>query len=256
MFHPLPFCKMSVIASLVLVAFTVTCNAATERSFQEIAREILGDLDAAKVDQLPAASGYGAPTIAIMPFTKNNTPFDVDVANGYNRRLLAALQQQANGRFQFVSRETVGKLVADIRASRIPEDQAAQRIATLEASSRADILITGDIRLENGVPVISYLASSTETARILASTTPVSLSVRRITNTRSAPFNRPVPGFNRVVAETENLLANLGYDPGPVDGYMTARTRSALRAYQADSALPVNGRMTHRVVENMRRDTR
>ena len=52
------------------------------------------------------------------------------------------------------------------------------------------------------------------------------------------------------------MLFERGYDPGPVDGYLTPETREALRAYQLDSALPVNGRLTRRVVENLRRDSR
>ena len=63
-------------------------------------------------------------------------------------------------------------------------------------------------------------------------------------------------GYRPMVEETERLLANLGYDPGPVDGVLTWKAREALRAYQADSALPINGRMTRQSVENMRRDTR
>ena len=58
------------------------------------------------------------------------------------------------------------------------------------------------------------------------------------------------------VSEAEELLWEHGYDPGPVDGVITGKTRKALEAYQADSALPVNGRLTRRVVENLRRDTR
>ena len=67
----------------------------------------------------------------------------------------------------------------------------------------------------------------------------------------------PVPSDRHpTVLEAERLLFDLGYDPGPVDGVLTGETRTALRAYQRDSALPINGRMTWRVVENMRRDTR
>ncbi|MCP5366834.1 MAG: peptidoglycan-binding protein [Hyphomicrobiales bacterium] len=67
---------------------------------------------------------------------------------------------------------------------------------------------------------------------------------------RTAVRGRPV------VAETQRMLAELGYDPGPADGVMKPRTRTALAAYQSDSGLPVNGRMTRRVVERLRRDAR
>jgi peptidoglycan hydrolase-like protein with peptidoglycan-binding domain len=70
-------------------------------------------------------------------------------------------------------------------------------------------------------------------------------------------LTKPLPARSRpTVLEAEGLLLDLGYDPGLVDGVLTDQTREALRAYQRDSALPVNGRMTWRAVENMRRDTR
>lgn len=54
----------------------------------------------------------------------------------------------------------------------------------------------------------------------------------------------PAPeGDAATVAETERRLAAAGYDPGPVDGSMDWRTRSALRAFQRDADLQVTGRI-------------
>jgi len=64
------------------------------------------------------------------------------------------------------------------------------------------------------------------------------------------------PGHRPVVAETQRLLAELGYDPGPPDGIMKPRTRTALAAFQSDAGLPVNGRMTRYVVRRLRREAR
>lgn len=44
------------------------------------------------------------------------------------------------------------------------------------------------------------------------------------------------------VANVQRLLNDLGYDAGPVDGLMGSKTRSAIRAYQIDNALPTSGR--------------
>jgi len=253
MINPIRLFAASAVAASILLTVSVPSNATTDRPFQEIATEILSGLDSVTADQLPARSGYGAPTITIRPLDKRNGATGAD---GYNQRLLAALQQQAKGRFEFVSRETLDRLVDDIRRSDLPQNDAANRIADLKAGSRADVVISGSVRLERGVPVISYQAASTETARIFISTRPRALPRRGNIVHQAKAAKMPISGFSRVVAETESLLADLGYDPGPVDGFMTAKTRSALSAYQADSALPVNGRMTSRAVENMRRDTR
>jgi TPR repeat protein/S1-C subfamily serine protease len=44
--------------------------------------------------------------------------------------------------------------------------------------------------------------------------------------------------------EVQQLLADLGYDPGPADGVVGPRTRAAIRAFQADVGLPVDGQIS------------
>ena len=44
------------------------------------------------------------------------------------------------------------------------------------------------------------------------------------------------------IEETQRLLAVLGYNAGPANGRDSQRTQAAIRAYQADSNLPVTGR--------------
>ncbi len=43
------------------------------------------------------------------------------------------------------------------------------------------------------------------------------------------------------VARTQEGLARLGYDPGPLDGVYGPRTAAAIREYQSDYGLPVTG---------------
>jgi len=54
----------------------------------------------------------------------------------------------------------------------------------------------------------------------------------------SKPANKPA------VSRVQTALDRLGYDPGPADGVMGPRTSAAIRDYQADHALPVDGRPT------------
>ena len=49
------------------------------------------------------------------------------------------------------------------------------------------------------------------------------------------------------IANLQRALRRLGYDPGPVDGIPGARTRAAIRAFQADAKLPVNGQISERL---------
>jgi hypothetical protein len=41
----------------------------------------------------------------------------------------------------------------------------------------------------------------------------------------------------------QRALADLGYDPGDIDGYMHRKTKQALRLFQRDNHLPVTGRL-------------
>jgi len=240
--------------------------AAADQMFSPIASEILSGIRGSDATRIPATSGYGAPTIAIRSFAKNEPPIPAEVANAWNRRLLAELHRQARGQFEFVDMSAISALVSTIKRSAGPADRKADRIADLKANIRADILVSGAITLARETPVLTYQALGIENGRLLATSAPRHMNwperapakpVRIVSNEiPSLPAAVNPKGYRPRVAETERLLARLGYDPGPVDGIITWQTREALRAYQADSALPVNGRMTRRSVQNMRRDTR
>ncbi|WP_372613111.1 peptidoglycan-binding protein [Halomonas sp.] len=78
----------------------------------------------------------------------------------------------------------------------------------------------------------------------------------------SASQDAPTPSgperlTNReLVAETQRGLNRLGYDAGPVDGLMGSRTRSAIRAYQGDSNLAINGQPTTALLARLRQTDR
>ena len=52
-------------------------------------------------------------------------------------------------------------------------------------------------------------------------------------------------------ARVQAGLAQLGYDPGPVDGVQGPKTTSAIRAYQRDNGLLVDGRPTRELAEHI-----
>lgn len=53
------------------------------------------------------------------------------------------------------------------------------------------------------------------------------------------------------VSQVQAGLAKLGYDPGPIDGTMGARTGSAIRAYQTDNRLLVDGRPSFELAQHI-----
>ncbi len=56
------------------------------------------------------------------------------------------------------------------------------------------------------------------------------------------------------VAFYQTRLANLGYDPGPIDGYLGDRTTAAIRAFQQARGLPVTGELSPDVETAIRED--
>ena len=57
------------------------------------------------------------------------------------------------------------------------------------------------------------------------------------------------------IRELEGLLADLGFDPGPVDGVMDEQTRTAIKGYQDHAALPVTGRASWGLLAELREVT-
>jgi hypothetical protein len=47
----------------------------------------------------------------------------------------------------------------------------------------------------------------------------------------------------------QQLLAELGFDPGPIDGFMGPRTRAAIEAFQEAQSIDVTGEMTRSLID-------
>lgn len=60
-----------------------------------------------------------------------------------------------------------------------------------------------------------------------------------------APRIRPT---QEEVVETQRLLTELGYGPGPIDGIYGPQTAGAIRAYQQDAGLPVDGTISENLI--------
>ena len=78
------------------------------------------------------------------------------------------------------------------------------------------------------------------------------LAERRARSWRSSaergPADQPTVRFVQVA------LAELGYDPGEIDGFAGSRTQAALSAWQRDAGLDADGELSAEVVERLKRD--
>jgi hypothetical protein len=63
----------------------------------------------------------------------------------------------------------------------------------------------------------------------------------------------PLAALNKnEIRELEDLLAQLGFDPGPIDGVLDAQTRTAIKGYQDFAALPVTGQASWSLLDEVR----
>ncbi|HSM26703.1 MAG TPA: peptidoglycan-binding domain-containing protein, partial [Thioalkalivibrio sp.] len=62
----------------------------------------------------------------------------------------------------------------------------------------------------------------------------------------------PATQVTNTVLEIQRELNQLGYNAGPVDGWMGTRTRAAIQAYQRDHNLLVDGQPTSSLLSHVR----
>jgi len=60
------------------------------------------------------------------------------------------------------------------------------------------------------------------------------------------------PATGEEIREIQTLLADRGYDPGPIDGMMGPRTAAAIREYEKEADLEPTGEATHGLLARLR----
>ena len=249
---------------LMVTASLADAQEYQSRQFKTLSVEILNGLKNTHLADVSASAGYDAPKVALHNPDLTSSDVSLAEANDINRYLLASLQKQGGSDFHFVDRANLEILAQETNQYGSAADQHRQK-DILRENSRADIILVGRFQKTEGEIYVSYQALVTETAQILVSTAP-----RRVVKIPSLPVSisqsreeisstTPIPattGYRATVEQAEIRLEELGYNPGPADGYMTHKTRKAIREYQADSALTVSGRLTRTTFRNMFLDTR
>ncbi len=77
---------------------------------------------------------------------------------------------------------------------------------------------------------------------------------RRWRRRQAAPPPPPAPVYgDNLVGDIQSMLANLGYDPGPIDGVHGERTATAIADYQTQNGIPVTGQPSHRLRNHLAR---
>ncbi len=85
--------------------------------------------------------------------------------------------------------------------------------------------------------------SATSTAIIAQTEKNFKLTSHLLDNPRKLPRKSYTPP-NKTVKSIQTKLASLGYKPGPADGILGRKTKDAIKAFQRDQGLAVNGKVT------------
>ena len=72
---------------------------------------------------------------------------------------------------------------------------------------------------------------------------------------RATRKSRPPPSDEATVKQVQQILADLGYAPGPLDGTMGDETQRAISAFQRDRKIAQNGRITPELLREIKRVT-
>jgi len=254
---------LSVVFAVSTVGAPVWGQEMDPKQFREIAAELVQGLNDTHLGRISSSAGYNAPKVALRSLT-NNKQLSKHEAELINSHLMANLQRLGGQDFHFINRSNIKTLV-DERDRYGATASKADALNILLENSQADILIIGRVSKNDGRISLSYQAVASHSGQVLVSTAPRVIvhlngqNMLQVTNHSSSipSVSRPgSSGYKATIEQAEIRLFELGYEPGIADGYLTNETRSALRNYQSDSALRVNGRLTRQTFNNMFLDTR
>ena len=106
---------------------------------------------------------------------------------------------------------------------------------------------------EKGLPVTGEPSDELLRYILLGESAPVAPNTGSVgSSAGKAVVARPSPKLDPAVKEVQQVLADLGYAPGPVDGAMGRETERAVTAFQRDRKLTADGRITPELLEEIR----
>lgn len=226
-----------------------TSMAIEQIPFRASAQQLLAGIDNADSADIPAIGGYGKPRLAVVPFRVEKAIVSASLAGEFNDRLLAELTRQGRHRYRFIARETLKSVIREIDSINELEAGRDRRVADLLRNAQVDILVIGSLRRDGARAILSYKAVSVEDGMVFAATEPRHIAL----------FTKPpiaAPPRRNPVFEIQRLLITAGFDPGPVNGIVRPATRRAIREFQRDRGLAVNGRLTRALARALRRSVR
>ena len=225
-----------------------------KKIFEIFAADLMNGLEEATMDEVSRISNQGRLSVEIEPMRlkiRGNGLVTPDAANELNAFLLATLMRKSRTKFRFQINQSNDR--ARIRNCRPMAKSykcglAAERYDA--ALVKPDIIISGRLVINGRGGSLSYLAFAPETGLILAASTPQKIIA---TNAGHPQRNMRRPWLKYrnndeyldpvryQIFHLQRSLRRLGYRPGKENGYLTPKTRNAIRSYQWHHELFVTG---------------
>lgn len=112
--------------------------------------------------------------------------------------------------------------------------------------------------MRKGTIFVTALLAATGAALAVPAASAPGLGASSALGTQTVPLpSRAITiAYDRSVARVQRALNDLGYSAGPVDGIMGSSTRSAIRSYQHDNGMVIDGQVSRELVRALRGDRR
>ncbi len=82
-------------------------------------------------------------------------------------------------------------------------------------------------------------------------TEPADLTILRMSTESLVQIAQAEPSEREIVLWVQQVLADLEYDPGPIDGALGSQTREAIRRYEKDNGLTVTGDISENLLDDL-----
>jgi peptidoglycan hydrolase-like protein with peptidoglycan-binding domain len=154
-------------------------------------------------------------------------------------------------RGQAASQQLVTAVQRELAARGYPSGSVSGKLS--EEARRAIAAFEKD----HGLPITGSPSDELLRRILLGEAAAPAASTGSVGATNAAPRAKPNPAASSdsTIKQVQQILADLGYAPGPIDGTLGDETERAVSAFQRDRKIAQNGRITPELLREIKRVT-
>ena len=103
----------------------------------------------------------------------------------------------------------------------------------------------------SGSPATSSVNQDSESARGVEASIPVKVTSPPVPSEGDTQDTQQGPPPKSLVFHVQVLLKQRGFDPGPIDGFVGAKTKQSIQAFQSSSNLVPDGLVTKELLKRL-----